>query len=194
MGRPSNFDKEEALSKALRVFWQKGYESTSVDDLLRAMSINKGSLYNAFGDKHALFLEAIVFYNTQYVAKKVVELDEEPSGRRAIEEHFKALVNECLAGKRCIGCLLVNSIAELAVHDAKAAELAEQGISDVENALYRAVHRGKRAGEISSRKSARELARFFSNSINGLRLIAKTSPEPKVLRDIVKVNLSVLDA
>ena len=192
MSRPKKFDQKTVLEKALGVFWRQGYAATSVDDLLRHMQINKGSMYNTFGDKRALFLKAIEHYTERYVSQKVTLLDHEPSGKKSIEQYFQKILEESVPTKKCFGCFLVNSLAELGAHDSEVAQRAVAEIDKVEDAIYRAVKRGQQAGEISKRLQPRAMARFLSNNVNGLRLLAKTSPEMRVLKDIVKGVLSVL--
>ena len=74
IGRPREFKEQEALSQAMEVFWHKGYEGTSVQDLLEGMGINRGSMYDTFGDKRTLFLKAVEYYRSHVVSRLVAKL------------------------------------------------------------------------------------------------------------------------
>ena len=179
MARPKEFDRDSALELAMMVFWEKGFEATSVQDLVERMGINRGSLYDTFGDKHSLYLEALRYYERSRGSEGVKLLDSEPSGRRAIEQFFDEVVDRCFGERGGCGCFLANTIVERAQHCAKTSE-----------------HCCKRArddSEITSSVRPREMARFFVNSFVGILVLAKASPERRLLKDITRVTLSVLD-
>ena len=92
VGRPKEFDREQALKQALQVFWEKGYVLASVGDLCGAMKINAPSLYAAFGNKRRLFLEALEFYESMYWALPVRRFAEESDVRKAVRDFFAASV------------------------------------------------------------------------------------------------------
>lgn len=192
MARPREFDRTRALEKAMNLFWDKGYQATSVQDLVRSMGINRGSLYDTFGDKHALFQESLQQYEKLYTSKIVDFLDTEPSGKRAIEKFFHKVLEDCLSDKGGRGCFFANSIVELYQHDPETAEKLGKSFLEMERAFLKTVKRGQDSGEISKSLGPREMARFFTNSLMGLKVVEKSSPSPKVLQDIVKATLSVL--
>src|ERR1051325_10236665 len=121
MGRPREFDREKALDRAMQLFWCKGYEATSVQDLLNVMGINRGSFYDTFGDKRSLFLASIDRYNETFLAKLRAELNAPGSAKRAIVRTIEELASRAASDAQRRGCLMTNSAVELAPHDAEAA-------------------------------------------------------------------------
>src|SRR3954462_13807901 len=103
MPRPRGFDRDQALRRAMTVFWEHGYEATSTDDLLRAMGIGRQSMYDAFGDKHRLYLEALQLYETAAGAALVERITTAPSPWAAIRDHVLA-VAEGSPRDRARGC------------------------------------------------------------------------------------------
>src|SRR5215207_4045492 len=114
MARHKEFDRDEALHKAMEVFWSRGYEAASVGELVEHMGINRQSLYDTFGDKHALFLQALDRYH-EVESRKLLDLLERPgSVKRALRQLFTGVVEGslCDGGRR--GCLMGNAMSELA--------------------------------------------------------------------------------
>ena len=112
MARPRSFDPDQALDLARDVFWQKGFQSTSLDDITAATGLNKPSLCAAFGDKNALFLKVLDRYHERIVAHAERILDEGPSARDAIERWLTGFVPFCSGLKGSRGCLSVNTAAD----------------------------------------------------------------------------------
>jgi TetR/AcrR family transcriptional repressor of nem operon len=106
MARPKEFDPDQALDRAVELFWRKGYEATSIQDLVEALGINRSSLYGTFGDKHALYLAAIDRYCEDVVAPRVAELDQAASPRAAIRQLFLSLPTRATRRRERRGCLL----------------------------------------------------------------------------------------
>lgn len=108
-GRPRAFDREQALERALRTFWEHGYEATSVAGLTRAMGISPPSLYAAFGDKRGLFEEVLEVYGATYGAFAGRALAEEPTGRAAVERLLREAAAEYGVTGRPRGCLVITA-------------------------------------------------------------------------------------
>src|SRR2546430_189175 len=117
VGRPKEFERDEVLATARDVFWARGYDGTSLDDLTDAMDIGRSSLYAEFGDKHSLFIEALDRYRLERLAQITEALDAAPSVRGGIAAVFRGTVSALWADDERRGCLLVNSTAELAGSD-----------------------------------------------------------------------------
>src|SRR5437868_5208762 len=111
MPRPIEFERDEVVRRALDVFWTSGYQATSLDDLTTAMGIGRGSLYNAFGDKHALFLEALDRYRADRLRDLTRVLEAAPSARAGVAAVLRGTVNALWSEAIRRGCLLVNSAA-----------------------------------------------------------------------------------
>ena len=192
MARHKEFDREEALQKAMEVFWSRGYEAASIQDLVRHMGINRQSLYDTFGDKHALYLQALDRYR-EVEGRKMFELLERPgSVKKALRKLFEGVVEGSLCEERR-GCFVGNAMSELAARCPETARKTCGQQAAVEEAFYRALLRGKREGEIKSGRDLRAVARFLYSSLQGLQLMAKATRERKTLEDVVKVTLSVID-
>lgn len=192
MARPKEFDEEKALAAALEVFWEKGYEATSVQDLTERMGIQKASLYNTFGDKHALFVRALSAYTTETLEWYRGQLDREGPVREALASLFSELTEGCEHDDSCRGCLCMNSAVELAPHDPAIAVLLERHHQAQEEIFCRALTRGQSTGEIPRDLDTTATARFLLNAIAGLSVARKGGPRQEQLDDIVRVTLSVI--
>jgi TetR/AcrR family transcriptional regulator, transcriptional repressor for nem operon len=192
MARPKQFDRDRVVDEALEVFWSRGYTATSLDDLTGAMGLGRGSLYNEFGDKHSLFLAALDRYRAARVATIAGILESTPSARAGIAGVLRGTVKAMFADESRRGCLMVNSIAELASRDPAVAARARDSFKRTAAVLRDALERGKRSGEFSRDLDTRRTARYLANAIYGIRLLAKVS-ERAVADDVVEVTLKVLD-
>ena len=193
MARHKEFERDEALQKAMEVFWVRGYEATSMQNLVEHMGINRQSLYDTFGDKHSLYLEALDRYQ-EVESRKLFELLEKPgSVKKAFRQLFTGVIEGSVCDGQKRGCLMNNAMSELAGRCAATAEKTRRNIAAIEEAFYRALLRGKKEGELKGVREPRAMARFLYNSFQGLVLMSKATQDRKTLDDIVKVTLSVLD-
>lgn len=192
MARQKEFDREQVLDRALDAFWHRGYEATSVQELVDCMGIGRGSLYDTFGDKRTLFLATLDRYQAVTVAPVLQLLDAPGSGLEAIREVFQGLVRDATACAERRGCLLTNAAVELAPHDPEIRARISANLAQVEAAFHRAVLRARARGEIPDGHDPRALARFLTNSLLGLRVTSRAAAEPHVLRDVVEVTLRAL--
>jgi TetR/AcrR family transcriptional repressor of nem operon len=193
MARQKEFDSEEALQKAMEVFWSRGYEAASIQDLVEHMGINRQSLYDTFGDKHALYLKALDRYR-EVESRKLFELLERGgSVKRALKMLFVGVVEGSLCAGERRGCFMGNAMSELAGRCKETAVRARSNTAAIEESFYRALLRGKKEGELKGVRDPRAVARFLFCNLQGLTLMAKAAPDRKALEDVVKVTLSVLD-
>lgn len=191
IGRPTEFDRQAALEKSMDLFWRNGYEATSLTELIQEMGIGRQSLYNSFGDKHTLFVEAVQHYinsKGQHFLS-VLQADGSPVGnvRRLLEQMV-----DFVASGDCRGCLVTNSIVELAPHDKKVHNMVHSMVKQVEKTLQATLDRAVDEGEISPSTDTRAMARFFNNTVHGLVVLGKSSATKNELKDVVKVALSTL--
>jgi TetR/AcrR family transcriptional repressor of nem operon len=191
IGRPTEFDRQEALEKSMDLFWRNGYAATSLAELIEEMGIGRQSLYNTFGDKHSLFIEAAKHYinsNGQHILN-VLQADGSPVGniRKMLEQ-----VIEFLVSGECRGCLVTNSIVELAPHDEEVHKIVLLMVKRVEKTLQATLDRAVEAGEISIQTDTRAMARFFNSTVHGLVVLGKSSASRSVLKDVVKVAMTTL--
>ncbi|HEV2148907.1 MAG TPA: TetR/AcrR family transcriptional regulator [Longimicrobiaceae bacterium] len=192
MPRPKEFDRDEVLDRALEAFWTHGYEATSMQDLVEAMGIHRGSLYDTFGDKHALFLAALDRYERVWVSRVVERLEEEGALREVLRRIFDEVVQEAASCSPRRGCLTTNSAVELAPRDPRVAARVAAAFGRVEEAFCTALTRAREHGEFGGDLDPRAVARFLTSSIQGLRVLARSGAERGTLRDVVDVTLRVV--
>lgn len=193
MARHKEFNQDEVLHKAMEVFWSRGYEAASIQDLIKNMGINRQSLYDTYGDKHALYLLALDRYH-EVETRKLFELLAQPgSVRKALRQLFAGVVAESLCEGQRRGCFMGNAMSELAGRCQATAAKTCNNMAAVEGAFYRAVLRGKKQGELKGVREPRAVARFLYSSLQGVVLLAKATQNRRALEDVVKVTLSVLD-
>lgn len=192
-GRPLEFDPDQALGAAVEVFWTKGYEATSISDLLEAMALSKSSLYQAFGNKQRLFERCLARYADDLSAAMRARLDTTGSGRRFIEETFGAVARtaEQAAGSR--GCLVANSASELGQRDPALAAPVADGLARFSTLFRVAVERAQAAGEIPSKSDPRTVATYLVACMNGLRTTIKAGASRRAAREVATLMLRALD-
>ncbi len=190
MARTKEFRPEAALDAAMQLFWLKGYGATSMRDLLDGMGIGRGSFYDTFGDKHALFLAALDRFEearTGWIGETL-----EGSGLDGIEEVFRRSVDGLVGSEPRRGCLLANSAVELAPHDAEVADRISRYVRRTEEAFAGALVRAQGAGEILARSDPKVLARFLVSNLHGMRVLARAGTDRRTLEDAARVALEAL--
>ena len=190
MPRTKEFEPLEALDAAMQLFWRKGYEAASMRELLDAMDIGRGSFYDTFGDKHALFLAVLDHF--QEVRTSWVEEVLAGSGLEGIREVFVRTVDGLVEFEPRRGCLLANSAVELAPHDPEVAGRISRYIHRTEAAFEGALVRARKAAEIPADSDPKALARFLVNTLHGLRVLARAGSDRGTLQDTVDVALQAL--
>jgi len=184
------FDRVEVLDRAMRVFWERGYEATSVQNLVRATGINRASLYATFGGKQELFLSSLVRYEEVVVKPLFVALAD-PNPRRAIERMFEGIVRRVSDPSYPRGCFYTNTSLECPVGGNAIGRAVAEFFGRQEVVIYRTIRRAQAQGMLDRRRNARALARFFQGVAHGLNVVNKAIPDPAILRDAVKVAMSV---
>ncbi len=192
MPRPREFDREKAVQQAMELFWRQGYEAASVQALGAAMGLNPGSLYNAFTDKHTLFLEALRCYQEREYQVACALFAGPATGRAAIARFFALVVAQDSADPDHKGCLMVNSAAELADRDPEVRARVAAGRAQMTGLFRDVILQAQRAGEIAAERDPDTLAAFLVNSLLGLRLTAKVQPDRATLLAIVETTLAAL--
>jgi len=193
MARQKEFNRDEVLHKAMEVFWTRGYGGASIQDLVKHMEINRQSIYDTFGDKHSLFLEALDRYR-EIQSRKVFEVLERPgSMKRNLRQLFEEAVARSLSAEGRRGCFVGNSMSELAGRCKETATRTCNSVASAEKMFQKALQKGKEQGELRRVSDTRAVARFLYSNLQGLLLMAKATRDRKLLNDVVKVTLSVLD-
>lgn len=190
-GRPKTFDRDDALSKALDVFCEYGYQGTSMAQLTGAMGMNPPSIYGAFGDKQQLFIEVLSHYHAPYM--------------NAVREHFEAPITTIDAlGKlfkmsekqhicqNALGCLIVNSginrSDESSAIGGKIKEIHETN----ERLICERLQRGQKEGDVSEPVDARKLARFINGILQGAAVTARGQQSPQAVKDLLDEGFELL--
>lgn len=192
MARTKDFDEQEVLKKAVNIFWLKGYNATSMQDLVDGLGISRSSLYDTYGDKHTLFLKALESYQCLNSGKFCQITNSEEPAKATIKGLLEFVIDELLNDKSQKGCFLVNAEVEVALHDKEVSEMIQKNDLQLEDSFFTVIKRGQETGEVSATKDARALARFMFNTIKGIQVTAKSTNDKAVFKDIVDLAVSVL--
>ncbi len=192
MPRTKSFDQVEILQKATHLFWEQGYNGTPPQAILDQTGLSRSSLYDTYGDKRSLFLQCLHHYRDSETAAVIRYLDASKDSATAIRRIFQGAWEHVRRSRHRKGCLMVNTLNELAPHDTEVASIVLENRQALEDAFYRAIRRGQQQGSITHLHQPRALARFLHNSLWGLTTNLKLGIDKKVAEDIVKVTLSAL--
>ncbi len=182
LGRPKQFDRDQALEAALSVFWSRGFEATSIRDLVEAMGINRGSLYDTFGDKQTLFAEALAQYGRQGVASMAQTLQSDGSPIDNLRGLFKAMAEKMLT-KPCKGCLLTNTAVELGPHNPAVAKVIQHHFAQIEKLFAQCLQKAVDARELPKDTEPKKAARFLLTLMQGMAVMAKSGSPATAARD-----------
>jgi TetR/AcrR family transcriptional regulator, transcriptional repressor for nem operon len=166
MARLREFDTEEVMEAVINAFWQRGYEATSLADLMAVTGLQKGSIYKAFGDKRSLFLKALQSYLDRFYSL-IREVLSDPSPEQAIAAWFQLLLDAATDPSANKGCFAINSLIEMAPHDADVAKMLENQYSRVGKLLERAIAQGQKEGVFRQDLSAQQLRQILLIAANG---------------------------
>ena len=181
------FNVDEALTKAMQAFWARGYEATSIQDLVGCMGINRGSLYATFGDKRGLFIQALRHYDAVHREAWIAALlDRAGTPKQAILDAFEGVIATVLEDGRRDGCLLVNTALELSPHDEEIAAIVGQALREMEDFFRRMIEAGQAAGDIPRHVEPVETAQSLLSLFIGLRVLSRSRPEAALLRAIAR--------
>ena len=192
MARPREFDEGVVLDAAVRCFWARGYESTSVKDLMERTGLTAASLYNAYGDKRAIFRTALDHYVESSIEARIRRCETLPP-RDAICSFFDDILRRSLSDRERKGCLLVNSALEMAPHDPEFREAIAERLKRIESFFVACVEKGQADGTIRSSRSAVGLAQHLLSLLMGVRVLARVRPERPLLEGAIGTALTSLD-
>lgn len=191
MARQIEFCRETALRNAIAVFWDKGYEGASLEDLVTAMGIGRQSLYNTYGDKRGLFLQA-VSAQIDYYHKLMAEHFARPgSVITCFKAWFDGLAQRANRSKR-MGCLLINTTMELAGRDLEVADLMARNQRLQEGVFLGALQHGVADAELDPHCDCQALARYFVGVMAGMIVLAKADPNSPALHDMAAIAVRIL--
>lgn len=190
MGRSREFEENEVLHKAMELFWEQGYEKTSLSDLVEHMGIHRRSLYDTFGDKHTLFLKTIDCYEELIKSKLQAGVSRAGTAKQAIQFIFDIMIEGY--ENRPWGCLIVNSATEMALRDEEISKKTEASFIQTEHFLSDIVRKGQQSGEFSCAYEADALSEILQNTLLGIRVLARTSADKEKMHRIAKFFLDLL--
>ncbi|MEV6396729.1 helix-turn-helix domain-containing protein [Streptomyces sp. NPDC051907] len=194
MARTKEFDPDAALQAALELFWQRGYEATSMADLVERLGIGRASIYATFGNKHQLYLKALDRYGERQHPRLTDELSSPGPALPAVRELVRRFAEESTAEEvRLSGCFLTNTAAELGPHDPDATRRVEAGWEHLETLIHSALTRAQAQGELPAGRDPRALARLLLVLMQGMRVVGKASRDPGRVRDAAEQALALLD-
>jgi len=173
-----HFDRNEILNRAMKLFWVRGYEATSIRDLVETLGISRGSTYTTFGDKEGVFIAAIDHY-LETVAKNLEAELSDPDPRRAIERMFDSIVQRTSDPRLPRGCLIVNTSLECPTSGDAITRKVAEAFGRQESAIYRVLLRAQAEGSLATTVDARALGRFFLGVAQGLNVINKAVADPE---------------
>lgn len=176
----------------MALFWRKGFEATSIEELVSVSGINRASMYAAFGDKRRLFLAVLDHYLTRVNAERLAILSQGGPATAAIAGFFGAIIAAATGPDRHLGCLITTTLTEVAPTDPEIAAKLQSSLQRIETAFAKTIRRGQDMGEIAPGKDARALARFFVGVAQGLRVLARGGTAEPTLRDVVATALTTL--
>jgi TetR/AcrR family transcriptional repressor of nem operon len=193
VSRPKEFNPDQALDSALECFKRHGFNGASMSTLTKEMGVGRASIYATYGDKRALFMNALTEYSDATIGFFVARLDaaEDPL------EGIRSLVRDIASRSACddgrFGCFLVNSASELAANDPEIRAFVARSFERIEAGYVRALERAREQGQIGADKDLRSLARFLCATVIGLRVLGKARPEPGLLGDVAENALRCLE-
>lgn len=192
MARAKEFDIKDAENKALSLFWEKGYEACSVNDLVLNIGLSRSSLYDTFGDKRQLYLRAL----DKYRKSRLEKMHEALRKTEDIYSAFETFLNDSCsmpgANVRNRGCFMVNTAIELGFADAEFSEIVNSNKTEIENMFSHFIHQAKQSGNISSEWSDIALARVLYNTITGLRVASRSNADYAASQDVVEATMALL--
>ncbi|MBD8499879.1 TetR/AcrR family transcriptional regulator [Paenibacillus arenosi] len=192
MARTREFDEEKVLDAAMQLFWEKGYEATSLSDLTSRMGITRPSIYSTFGDKKELFEAALRTYTMARASEMRAKLQGNPSVKEAFRNFFEDVVAEETSGELSRGCFCINTMVELAPHDEKFEILTREHQMYLSVIFQEAIERGIQSGELKTVSDAKALAQALITSLIGLTVILKSRPQRAFVDNTLEVTLSLL--
>ena len=189
-GRNRLFDEEKALAQAAEVFWIKGYEAASTEDLLSAMDMNKGSLYNAFGNKRELFIKVFGWFAQRFIRNMKEVFATQVNTVEALREIFLHVAYPDDPMEHTKGCFYVNILGETTGMDPDLENIAKEKLIEIEKLFHKELTKARKAGQLASAIQPALLAKHLLNLWNGINITRRLYSE-KELEKLVELNLQL---
>ena len=192
MARTREFNEDKVLDAAMQLFWEKGYEATSLSDLTSRMGIQRPSIYAAFGDKKELFETALRKYMMSRASETRDKLQSHSSVKEAFAAFFADVVAEEYAGDCSRGCFCINTMVELAPHDEKFEILTREHQMYLSVIFQETIERGIQSGELNANIEAKALSQALIISLIGLTVMLKSRPQQSFIDNAIRATLALL--
>jgi TetR/AcrR family transcriptional regulator, transcriptional repressor for nem operon len=193
MARLKAFDEDRALDSAVDCFWSRGYEATSVRDLADSMGIGGTSLYNAYGDKRALFVRSLERYANRSMRERIERLEANHQPKQAIRAFLAEIIDRSLADPDRKGCLLVNSALDVAPHDAALGKVVGDYLDEIHAFFRRNIEAARTAGQAPKQIDAESVSGHLLGVLLGIRVLARTGAKRKMLESVAQPALDLLE-
>ncbi|MFI5709048.1 TetR/AcrR family transcriptional regulator [Kribbella sp. NPDC051620] len=193
MARMREFDTEAAVEAAMTSFRRTGFAGTSIQDLVDATGLGRGSLYAAFGNKEGLYLAALDLYHDRYAVPLMELLRSGAPARELIRAVMISVVDEVVGDGRQEACLIVSSATERARHDAVVQTRLKETIHSLEGAFFDLIAHAQGTGELPATHRPLELAKFLVMTLQGIRVIGAVDPDRAALTASVELAVNSLD-
>ena len=193
MARLKDFDEEHALDGAVDCFWKRGYEATTVRDLADAMKIGSASLYNAYGDKRALFARSLERYASRSMRDRIARMEAEHQPKEAIRAFLFEIIDRSLKDPDRKGCLLINSALDVAPHDAEIGKVVAGYLDELRAFFQRNVEAAQRTGQAPKSLDVEEISGHLLGVLAGIRVLARTGARRKTLESVARPALALLE-
>jgi TetR/AcrR family transcriptional repressor of nem operon len=193
MARPREFDPDTALDSAMHVFWEKGYEATSMADLVETTGVHRASLYGAFGNKEDIFVLCLDRYGRSIGGTFFAEIAKSDRPLDAIKDGIRRRFAEVRTGRfPAHGCLLANTAAETTPASERVFHLISEMLAVREQVFHQALTRAREMGQLRADADPLSLARYLNTFLLGISLQVRTRPAPEVLEDTIERGLEVV--
>jgi len=193
MARPVEFDENKVLTNAMEQFWREGYEASSVQKLLDCTDINRGTLYNSFGDKDTFFKSCVDQYNKTVDSHIVVSLkNDKLNAWDAISAFFEETVVNVSNKHRSMGCLLVNSLCESINYDRDMKKVVRASLATIRKAMLGRLKEAHKKGKVKKGVSVEFAADVLMNALYGIRVNSRDGKNAKQLKELAKFSMASL--
>ncbi len=191
MARHKEFDRDLALDAAIGVFSQHGYEGSSTDALLTAMKISRQSMYDTFGDKRSLYLQALKRYNTDSVLRIIADTKHDQKPLEALESALIAFASRPVS-EASRGCLGVSAICEFGRADADVSSLTDSAATTLGKAIGSLLDEARRTGQLAPEIDPEAATQFLGATLSGMKVSARNGASPETLRSIASLAIRSL--
>ena len=193
MARSKQFDIETVLDAAVGLFWKQGYHATSANDLVETLGVSRSSLYDTFGDKRTLYIQALHQYRKRVIGKQLYLIETSVDLRETIEAIFNLFIDQDVDAFNPRGCMLVNAATEMAAVDADVAAIIKGNQWDLQKGWEMAIKKAQYQGEVGASRDPKAIAAVLYNAMIGFRVGLKTAQDKQTLNGIIQETLGILD-